>query len=128
MTMKLYRELLFTSTYVSGRKARIRRGFRRITASTPERIRTSNLRFRRPMLYPIELRVLERFVKDTELGQSPEGPTLGKSVTRERRGLPIERRGEGGFSSFLSGCRAGGSRPECGRERGEIPSLRETAR
>jgi hypothetical protein len=27
--------------------------------STPERIRTSNLRFRRPMLYPIELRVQE---------------------------------------------------------------------
>jgi hypothetical protein len=26
-------------------------------ANTPERIRTSNLRFRRPMLYPIELRV-----------------------------------------------------------------------
>ena len=26
--------------------------------NTPERIRTSNLRFRRPMLYPIELRVL----------------------------------------------------------------------
>ena len=27
------------------------------TASTPQRIRTSNLRFRRPMLYPIELGV-----------------------------------------------------------------------
>ena len=26
-------------------------------ASTPERVRTSNLRFRRPMLYPVELRV-----------------------------------------------------------------------
>ena len=25
--------------------------------STPERVRTSNLRFRRPMLYPIELQV-----------------------------------------------------------------------
>ena len=27
------------------------------TESTPQRIRTSNLRFRRPMLYPIELQV-----------------------------------------------------------------------
>jgi hypothetical protein len=31
--------------------------------STPERIRTSNLRFRRPMLYPIELRVLDDFAE-----------------------------------------------------------------
>ena len=32
-------------------------------ANTPERIRTSNLRFRRPMLYPVELRVrLSRYV------------------------------------------------------------------
>ena len=31
----------------------------RLAASTPERIRTSNLRFRRPMLYPVELRVRE---------------------------------------------------------------------
>src|SRR5436309_1614869 len=28
-----------------------------LLGNTPERIRTSNLRFRRPMLYPIELRV-----------------------------------------------------------------------
>ena len=34
--------------------------------STPERIRTSNLRFRRPMLYPVELRVLMQGLNDTE--------------------------------------------------------------
>ena len=31
--------------------------------STPDWIRTSNLRFRRPMLYPIELRVLIHLVE-----------------------------------------------------------------
>jgi hypothetical protein len=37
--------------------AAIRPTFLARRANTPERIRTSNLRFRRPMLYPVELRV-----------------------------------------------------------------------
>ncbi len=45
---------------------------RRNMSSTPERIRTSNLRFRRPMLYPIELRVrvstYRRYVSEEALG------------------------------------------------------------
>ncbi len=48
-----------------------------IYGSTPERIRTSNLRFRRPLLYPVELRV--RLPKSSLTAGARAGKTLGRA-------------------------------------------------
>ena len=62
----------------SGRKAE------GLDGNTPERIRTSNLRFRRPMLYPIELRVRAIAVRDRKGNISRSGRSRQLDRARER--------------------------------------------
>src|SRR5262245_32479830 len=47
---------------------------------TPGWIRTSNLRFRRPMLYPVELQVRLRFMIGSERGKVNAGSQRGQEV------------------------------------------------
>ena len=66
--------------------------FRRsASGNTPGRARTFNLRFRRPMLYPIELRVRDR--KDTVKRPRHQDCRENRGVSREGRGSrPCPRR------------------------------------
>src|ERR1700677_2136275 len=67
--------------FVLGIGTEISRGHCQLHGITPERVRTSNLRFRRPMLYPIELRVrvASRFIDSMILtNRNHDGKSSGK--------------------------------------------------
>src|SRR3954454_13076000 len=85
------------------RKPCVSKGFN----SAPERIRTSDLRFRRPTLYPAELRALERRA----------------SVALEQRLLPFGRvPREGVRRGYRGGPPLGGHEAPGGHEVGPRPA------
>ena len=60
-TRKIPRKFGVHSRTVRPRRVLLTHVRQRIYFNTPDRSRTCNLRFRRPMLYPVELRVLVRY-------------------------------------------------------------------
>src|SRR5437660_1408428 len=59
------------------------------SASTPGGARTPNLRFRRPMLYPVELRALERPLRRTRPADGNPNSLAGGS--QRASGRPAEK-------------------------------------